>query len=77
MMLRRHPDIQARRNWIGDPGQLVPEARPTPVFFISTGALLTGIVQQPLRDILPDGVAAIKPDRIDSLDFHKPLAPAA
>jgi hypothetical protein len=29
-----------------------------PAVFLSSGALLAHIVQQPLRDVLPDGVAA-------------------
>jgi 8-hydroxy-5-deazaflavin:NADPH oxidoreductase len=41
------------------------------------GALLAGVVEQPLRDVLPDGVAAVEPDRVDGLDFHGPLAAAA
>jgi len=32
---------------------------------------------QPLRDLLPDGVAAIEPDRVDGLDFHGALAATA
>ena len=41
------------------------------------GALLAGVVEQPLRDILPDRVAAIQSDCIGGLDFHGPLAAAA
>jgi hypothetical protein len=44
---------------------------------VSSGALLARTVEQPLRDILPNCVAAIKSDRIDGLDFHGPLAAAA
>jgi hypothetical protein len=40
------------------------------------GALPAGVVEQPLRDVLPDGVATVKPDRVDGLDFHGALAPA-
>ncbi len=53
------------------------ERRPAPVFFVPAGALLAGVVEQPLRDVLPDRVAAIQADRIGSLDFHGPLAAAA
>ena len=38
------------------------------------GALLAGVVEQPLRDVLPDRVAAIQSDCIGHLDFHGPLA---
>jgi hypothetical protein len=41
------------------------------------GALLAGVVEQPLRDVLPDGVATVEPDRVDGLDFHCALAAAA
>jgi hypothetical protein len=41
------------------------------------GALLAGIVEQPLRDVLPDRVAAMQSDRIGGLDFHGPLTAAA
>jgi hypothetical protein len=41
------------------------------------GALLAGVVEQPLRDILPGRVAAIQPNGIGSLDFHRSLAAAA
>src|SRR4051794_23732071 len=40
-------------------------------------ALLAGVVEQPLRDVLPDRVAAIQSDCIGGLDFHGPLAAAA
>ena len=41
------------------------------------GALLAGVVEQPLRDVLRDRVAAIQSDCIGSLDFHGPLTAAA
>ena len=41
------------------------------------GALLAGVVEQPLRDVLPDRVAAIQSDCIGGLDFDGPLAAAA
>src|SRR5882757_7123465 len=53
------------------------KSRPAPVFFMSAGALLAGIVEQPLRDVLPDRVAAIQSDCIGGLDFHGPLAATA
>src|SRR5713226_5862412 len=53
------------------------ERWPAPVFFMPAGALLAGVVEQPLRDVLPDRVAAIQSDRIGGLDFHDPLAAAA
>ena len=44
---------------------------------MSSGALLAGVVEQSLRDVLPDRVAAIQSDCIGGLDFHGPLAAAA
>jgi hypothetical protein len=41
------------------------------------GALLAGVVKQPLRNILPNRVATIQSDGIGGLDFHGPLAAAA
>jgi hypothetical protein len=35
------------------------------------------IVEEPLRDLLPDRLPAIKADRVDGLDFHRPLAAPA
>lgn len=40
------------------------------------GALLAGVVEQPLRHVLPDGVGAIQADGIGGLDFHGSLAAA-
>src|SRR6267378_3518511 len=34
------------------------ETWPAPVFFVPPGALLARVFEQPLRDLLPDGVAA-------------------
>jgi hypothetical protein len=53
------------------------ESRPAPVFFVSSSALLAGVVEQSLRDVLPDRVAAIQSDCIGGLDFHGPLAATA
>jgi hypothetical protein len=44
---------------------------------VSSGALLAGVVEQPLRDVLPDRVPAIQSDCIGGLDFHGPLAATA
>ena len=44
---------------------------------MAAGSLLTGIVQEPLRNILPDPIAAIQSDGVGGLDFHGPLAPPA
>jgi hypothetical protein len=44
---------------------------------MSSGPLLTHVVKQPLRHILPDRVSAIETDCIDHLNFHCALAPAA
>jgi hypothetical protein len=44
---------------------------------VSSGALLAGVVEQSLRDVLPDRVAAIQSDCIGGLDFHGPLAATA
>jgi hypothetical protein len=41
------------------------------------GSLLAGVVEQPLRNVLPDRVAAIQSDCIGGLDFHGPLAATA
>jgi hypothetical protein len=41
------------------------------------GALLAGVVEHPLRDALPDRVAAIQWDCIGGLNYHGPLAAAA
>lgn len=77
MILRGHLDIQAQRDRIGDQrGLWRLERWPAPVFFISAGALLAGIVEQPLRDVLPDRVVAIQSDCIGSLDFYGSLAAA-
>ena len=44
---------------------------------MSSGALLAGVVEQPLRHALPDRVAAIQSDCIGGLDFHGSLAATA
>jgi DNA end-binding protein Ku len=41
------------------------------------GALLASVVEQPLRNVLPDRVASIQSDCIGGLDFDDPLAAAA
>jgi hypothetical protein len=71
----RHLDIQAQTK-LGVQARSC-QIRPAPVFFVSSGALLAGVVEQSLRDILPDRVAAIQSDCIGGLDFHGPLAAAA
>jgi hypothetical protein len=43
---------------------------------VPAGALLACIVQQSLRDLLPDDVATVEPDSVDGLDLHGALAPA-
>src|ERR1700710_1718364 len=53
------------------------KSRPAPVFFVSSGALLAGVVEQPLRDVLPDRVAAIQSDCIGGLDFDGPRTATA
>jgi hypothetical protein len=50
---------------------------PTPIVFMGTCSLRTCVVQQPLRDVLPDCVSAIQADRICRLDFHDTLASSA
>src|SRR6202022_4425015 len=52
------------------------EAWPAPVFFVPPGALLARVVQEPLRDVLPDRLPAIEADRVGGLHFHGPLATA-
>src|SRR5258708_21430111 len=74
-MFWRHPDIQAQTKLGCRLGHV--KSRPAPVLFVSSGALLAGVVEQSLRDVLPDRVAAIQSDRIGSLDFHGPLAATA
>jgi hypothetical protein len=72
-VLERWGGGRRRRQWrLG-----LLERRPAPVFFIPARTLSARVVQQPLRNLLPDGVAAIKPDRVDGLDFYGPLAAAA
>ena len=44
---------------------------------MAAGPLLTGIVQEPLRNILPDPIAAIQSDGVGGLDFHGSLAAPA
>ena len=46
------------------------ERRPAPVFFVPAGPLLARVVQQPLRDIFPDGAAAKEADSVHGLNFH-------
>lgn len=41
------------------------------------GPLLAGVVEQPLRHVLPERVGAIQADGIGRLYFHGPLAAAA
>jgi hypothetical protein len=53
------------------------ERWPAAVFFVTARALLARVVQEPLRDYLPDGVATVEADRVDGLDPHRPLAAAA
>src|SRR3984893_5222454 len=74
-MFWRHPDIQAQTKLGCRLGYV--KSRPAPVFFVSSGALLAGVVEQSLCDFLPDRVAAIQSDCIGSLDFYGPLAAAA
>src|SRR3954465_6173424 len=74
-MFWRHPDIQAQTKLGGRLGHV--KSRPAPVFFVSSGALLAGVVEQSLRDVLPDCVAAIQSDCIGGLDFDGPFAAAA
>ena len=44
---------------------------------MSSGAFPAGIVEQPLRDVLPDCVGAVQAHCVNGLDFHGPLATAA
>jgi hypothetical protein len=44
---------------------------------MAAGPLLTGVVQEPLPDVLPDRLPAVVADRIDRLDFYGALAAAA
>jgi hypothetical protein len=53
------------------------ERRPAPVFFVPAGTLLARVVQQPPRDIFPDGTAAKEADSVHGLNFHDPFAAPA
>src|SRR3954468_10283714 len=75
-MFWRHPDIQAQTK-LGVQALGHVKSRPAPVFFVSSGALLAGVVEQSLRDVLPERIAAIQSDCIGGLDFDGPLATAA
>jgi hypothetical protein len=44
---------------------------------VSASALLAGVVEQSLRDVLPDHIASIQSDCIGGPDFDGPLAAAA
>jgi hypothetical protein len=44
---------------------------------MAAGPLLTGVVQEPVPDFLPDRLPAVEADRIDRLDFHGALAAVA
>jgi hypothetical protein len=74
-MFRGHPNIQARRNRIGNRLRHL-ETRPAPVFFVPPGALLACIVEKQLPDGPPGRVAAVQADRIDGLDFKSTVATA-
>lgn len=78
VILRGHPHIQRTEIGSAIRSELRRlERRPTPVFFMPASALQAGAVEQPLRNVLPNRVAAIQTDRIGGLDFHGPLAAAA
>ena len=66
-----------RSDWQIQRGLRRLERRPAPVFFMPAGALLAGVVEQPLRDVFPERAVAIQADGIGRLDFHGPLAAAA
>src|SRR5258708_21056400 len=74
-MFWRHPDIQAQTKLGCRLGHV--KSRPTPIFFVSSGALLAGVVEQSLRDVLPDRVAAIQSECIGGLAFDGPPATPA
>src|SRR5213080_3433684 len=74
-MFWRHLDIQAQTKLGCRLGHV--KSWPAPVFFMSASALLAGVVEQSLRDVLPERVAAIQSDCIGGLDFDGPLAAAA
>jgi hypothetical protein len=72
------PKPAKRRIGSANPQQTTAsQTRPAPDFFMPAGALLAGVVEQPLRNVLPDRVAAIQSDCIGGLDFHGPLAATA
>jgi hypothetical protein len=75
VMLRRHPDIQPQTKSECGLGHI--EARPAPILFKSAGALLAGIFEQPLTDILPDRLGSGQPDGVGLLDFDGAVTAAA
>lgn len=50
---------------------------PAAIFLVATGAICAGLVEQSLRDILPDGMWSIKPYRVSLLNFDDAKAAQA
>jgi hypothetical protein len=50
---------------------------PAAIFLVATGAICAGLVEQALRDILPDRIWSIKPYRVSLLNFEDTKAAQA
>jgi hypothetical protein len=74
-MLRRHLGIPKRTNRGAALRHI--ECGPAPILFKPARALLAGIVQKSLTDVLPDRLGAIKADRVYRLDFDGTIAAPA
>jgi hypothetical protein len=74
-MFRRHPDIPDSDN--GPARRRLLERGPAAVFFVATGPLLAGVVEQPLTDILPDRLGSGQPDGVGLLDLDGAATAAA
>ncbi|WP_167523510.1 hypothetical protein [Bradyrhizobium sacchari] len=53
------------------------EGRPAAVLFIAAGPVLARVVQQPLPDLLPNGLLPVQANGIGLLDLDNALASAA
>ena len=76
VVLRRHPDIHDSGRATGGAGDYSNEGQ-QPSSSWRPVRCLAGIVQQPLSDILPDRLCAVKPNGIGLLDFDDPAAAGA
>ena len=74
-MFRRHPGIQDSDN--GPARRRLLERGPATVLFVATGALLTGVVEQTLTYVLPDGIFPVQSCGVGLLDFDGAATAAA